>query len=207
MPIQYADFAVWQRRRLQGEVLEQQLSYWRGQLGDELPVLELPTDRPRPPEESHRGAELREYVSGAVLDSLGALAMREGATLYMTMLAAFCVLLHRHSGQTDIVIGSPVAGRNRRETEGLIGFFINSLVLRVDISGDPTFRELLTRVRTVTLEALSHQDIPFEKLVEELKPRRDPGRNPLFQVSFGAVEAAVSQLNLDGIEIGPAARV
>ena len=183
LPIQYADFAVWQRRRLQGEVLEEQLGYWKRQL-DGLPVLELPTDRPRPPVERYVGGHLNirlpERLSGAVR----ALTRREGTTLFITLLTAFQILLHRYSGQNDIVVGSPMANRTRREIEGLIGFFVNTLVMRVDLSGNPTFRDALQRVREVALGAYAHQDLPFERLVQELQPERNLSRNPLFQVLF-----------------------
>jgi amino acid adenylation domain-containing protein len=182
-PIQYADYAVWQRQWLQGSVLDQQLSYWKRQL-DRLPGLHLPTDRPRPALPTFQGAyELVTYPP-RLLRAVKELSHREDATLFMTLLAAFKVLLYRYTGQHDIVVGSPVANRNRPEVEGLIGFFVNMLVLRTDLSGNPTFRELLGRVRQVALDAYAHQDLPFEKLVEELQPERDMSLNPLFQVTF-----------------------
>ncbi|HVG20252.1 MAG TPA: condensation domain-containing protein, partial [Blastocatellia bacterium] len=184
LPIQYADFANWQRTRMTGEVLERQLAYWRGQLKGPLPVLELPTRGPRPSRVSTRGAERACRLGREITDALKSLSQREGVTLFMTLVAAFKVLLYRYSGQEDILIGTPIANRNRREVEGLIGLFINTLVLRTDLSGEPTFRELLGRVKEVSLEAYAHQDVPFERLVEELQPERDMSRSPLFQVMF-----------------------
>ncbi len=183
LPIQYADFAVWQREQLKGEKLEGLVSYWKNQLAG-MSVLQLPTDRPRPAVQSYRGAFQDLALPRALADALRALSQREGATLFMTLAAAFSTLLQRYTGQDDIVVGSYVASRDRAELEDLIGFFINSLVLRTDLSGDPTFRELLGRVREMALDAYAHQDMPFDKLVEELQPERDLGRNPLFQVSF-----------------------
>ncbi len=184
LPIQYADYAVWQRAWLAGEVLERQLAYWRERLAGAPAVLELPTDRPRPVVQSVRGAHHSTVLSPRVGQALRALSLREGATLFMTMLAAFQTLLRHYSGQEDIVLGSDVAGRAQAETEGLIGLFANHLVLRADLSGDPTFRELLARVRAVALEAYANQDIPFEKLVEALRPKRSLSYTPIFQVLF-----------------------
>jgi aspartate racemase len=189
LPIQYADYAVWQRQWLQGEVLEQQLAYWRQQLAG-VPVLELPTDRPRPTVKTSQGARQYFVLPENLGQALRALSQREGGTLFMTLLAAFQALLCRYTGQKDIVVGTPMAGRTRAETEPLIGFFLNTLVLRTDLSGNPSFRELLRQVREVCLGAYAHQDIPFEKLVEELQPRRDLSRTPLFQVMFTLQEAA-----------------
>ncbi|HEY2653114.1 MAG TPA: condensation domain-containing protein, partial [Solirubrobacteraceae bacterium] len=183
LPIQYADFAVWQRERLQGEKLAELVGYWKRQLAG-LPVLQLPTDRPRPPVLSYRGAFQELTVPPALTGALRALSQREGVTLFMTLFATFAVLLQRYTGQDDIVVGSYVASRDQAEMEELIGFFINSLVLRADLSGDPSFRTLLGRIREMALDAYAHQELPFEKLVEELQPERDLSRNPLFQVSF-----------------------
>ncbi len=183
LPVQYADFAVWQREKLQGEELERHLSYWRKQLAD-LPVLALPTDRPRQAVQSFEGATLYVKLAAALIAELKGFSRREGVTLFMTLLAAFQALVHRHTGQDDIVVGAPVANRNRAEIEKLIGFFVNALVLRTDLSGNPTFRQLLRRVREIVLDADAHQDLPFEKLVEELQPERNMYRNPLFQVSL-----------------------
>jgi len=182
--VQYADFAYWQRESVQGDRLDTQLEYWRRQLAGAPAALELPTDRPRPAIQTVRGAHHRFRVSADVTKSLKELSQREGATLFMTLLAAFKTLLYRFTGQHDIVVGTPIAGRNRIEIEGLIGFFVNTLVLRTDLSGQPTFQELLARVRQTALGASAHQDLPFEKLVEELQPERDLSRTPLFQVMF-----------------------
>ncbi|HEV7401552.1 MAG TPA: amino acid adenylation domain-containing protein, partial [Chthoniobacteraceae bacterium] len=183
LPIQYADFSEWQRDLLEGEVRHRQLAYWKKQLAD-LPVLQLATDRPRPAAQSYRGAHHAVHLPRPLTEALHALSHREGVTLFMTLLAAFQALLARYTGQEDIVIGAPIAGRNRGEIEGLIGFFVNSLVLRGDCSGDPTFLEFLHRVQRTALEAYAHQDLPFEMLVEDLQPERHLSRNPLFQVTF-----------------------
>ena len=201
LAVQYGDFAVWQRGWLQGEELEQQLVYWRRQLSGDLPTLELPTDRPRPAMQSYRGANLGFRLSPEVSAGLKELSRREGATLFMTLLAAFQTLLHRYSGQDDIVVGSPVAGRNYAETEGLIGFLVNTLSLRTDMSGEPTFVELLKRVKEVCLGAYAHQDVPFEKLVEELQPERDLSHTPLFQVMFAFESAAQHELRFEGLRL------
>ncbi|HET6230013.1 MAG TPA: amino acid adenylation domain-containing protein [Longimicrobiaceae bacterium] len=184
LPVQYADFAVWQREWLSGEVLDTQLGYWKRQLAGAPPVLELPADRPRPPVQSFRGATQRVALSRAATAALAELTRREGATLFMALLAAFDVLLARYAGTQDVVVGSPIAGRNRAEIEGLIGFFVNNLVLRTDLSGDPSFRELVGRVRETTLGAYAHQDLPFEKLVEEIGVERSLSHSPVFQVMF-----------------------
>jgi amino acid adenylation domain-containing protein len=183
LPIQYADFARWQREYLKGEVLEQQLDYWRKQLRD-LPRLELPTDRRRPAVQTHRGAWCPISLCQERTAAVRAFSRREGVTPFMTLLTAFNVFLHRYSGQDDIVVGIPIANRNRAEVEGLIGFFVNTLVLRTRLSGQLTFREALEQVKEVSLGAYTHQDLPFEMLVEKLHPDRDLSRNPLFQVTF-----------------------
>lgn len=183
LPIQYSDFAVWQRKWLQGGVIEKQLNYWEKQLYG-FSELRLTTDHPRPPVPTFGGDQLLVKLPRTLLAPLRELSGREGATLFMTLLAAFQVLLCRYSGQDDIVVGSPTAGRGRPEVEQLIGFFVNTMVLRTDCSGNPTFRELLARVREVTLEAYANHDVPFEKLVEHLRIERDLSRNPLFQVLF-----------------------
>ena len=203
LPIQYADFAHWQWQWLQGEVLEDQLAYWKQQLGGSLPVLELPTDRPRPAVQTFQGAIQSFVLPVTLTESLEGLSRQEGATLFMTLLTALKVLLYRYTGQEDIVVGSPVVNRNQVETEGLIGFFVNTLVLRSDLSGNPAFRELLGRVRKVTLEAHAHQDLPFEKLVEQLQPERDLSRNPLFQVMFVLQNAPMEALTLPGLVVNP----
>ncbi len=201
LSIQYADFAVWQREWLRGEVLEEQLSYWKGQLEGAPAVLELPTSRARSPVQSFRGATETVSISQSVADGIRGLGQHEGATLFMTLLAAFQVLLLRYSGQEDVVVGSPVAGRNRSEIEGLIGFFVNTLVLRTDLSGDPTFRELLGRVREVAIEAYAHEDLPFERLVEELNPERTLSHSPLFQIMMVLQNAADAGPRLAGVSV------
>ena len=205
LPIQYADYAIWQRQYLQGEVLQKQLAYWEQQLGNEPPVLKLPTDRPRPAVETFRGARRSFRVSPELAAALNALSRRENATLFMTLLAAYKILLHRYSSQDDIVIGSGIANRNRAEIEGLIGFFVNTLVLRTDLGDNPSFQELLARVREVTLAAYSHQDLPFEYLVEQLHPERNLNRNPLFQVVFILQNASTETFQLPGLTITPLA--
>jgi amino acid adenylation domain-containing protein len=191
LPLQYADYAVWQRKWLQAEVYETQLCYWRAQLSGAPPLLEIPTDRPRPVVRSHRGASQGIHLNAGTLEKLKDISRRHEVTLFMTVLAGFQALLSRWSGQDDIVVGTPVAGRTHGETEGLIGFFLNTLVLRTDFSGDPSFAELLKRVREVALEAYTHQDLPFERLVEEVQPERDLGSNPLFQVMLVLQKASV----------------
>ncbi|MBW4575234.1 MAG: amino acid adenylation domain-containing protein [Aphanothece sp. CMT-3BRIN-NPC111] len=200
LPIQYADFAVWQQQWLSGEVLETQLNYWKQHL-NRLPMLQLPTDRPRPAVATFQGAQQSFVLSKALTEALKALSQREGVTLFMTLLAAFKVLLHRYTGQDDIPVGSPIANRNREEIEGLIGFFVNTLVLRTDLSDNPSFRELLGRVREVTLGAYAHQDLPFEKLVEELQPDRNLSYNPLFQVVFQLQNAPMPALELPDLSL------
>ncbi|MBO0798593.1 MAG: amino acid adenylation domain-containing protein, partial [Blastocatellia bacterium] len=184
LPIQYADFAHWQRQWMEGEVLEKLLSYWKTQLSGATPVLELPTDRPRPAFQTFRGATQPINLPRELSDSLQVLSRREGVTLFMTLLAAFQTLLHRYSGQDDILVGSPIAGRTHATIEELIGFFVNTLVLRTDFFGDPTFQGILREVRKVTLEAYAHQDLPFEQLVDALQPDRALSHSPLFQVMF-----------------------
>ena len=203
LPIQYADYALWQRQWLQGEVLESQLSYWRKQLHGVPAILDLPKDHPRPAVKSDRGARLSIQLSRELTQGLKALSQKEGVTLFMTLLAAFKTLLYRYTGQTDIVVGSPIAGRNRTEIEDLIGFFVNTLVLRSDLSGTPTFRELLRRVRKTSLEAYEHQDLPFEKLVEELKPERSLSHSPLFQVMFVLQNTPDTAWRLEGLAVSP----
>ncbi|MBD2468775.1 non-ribosomal peptide synthetase [Nostoc sp. FACHB-145] len=196
LPIQYADFATWQRRWLQGEVLQTQLNYWKQQLGGNLPILELPSDRPRPVIQSNNGATRPLQLSKSLTEKLKDLSKQEGVTLFMTLLAAFKVLLYRYTQQEDIIVGTPIANRNRAEIEGLIGFFVNTLVLRTNLGNNPSFRELLHQVREVTLGAYAHQDLPFERLVEELQPGRDLSHNPLFQVMFILQNASTEVLHL-----------
>jgi non-ribosomal peptide synthetase component F len=200
LPLQYADFAAWQRAWLSGERLAAQLDYWRAQLAG-LEPLALPTDHPRPSVQGFRGATLPIELGAELTEALKALGRREGATLFMVLLAGFQALLGRYTGQDDVAVGSPIANRTRSELEGLIGFFVNSLVLRADLSGDPGFRALLGRVREATLGAYAHQDLPFEKLVEELQPARDPARNPLFQVMFALQNAPAPPLELPGLTL------
>ncbi|MBG1259055.1 amino acid adenylation domain-containing protein [Nostoc commune] len=206
IPIQYADFAQWQREWLQavGEngcsPLQTQLAYWQKQL-DGISVLNLPTDRVRPAAPTYRGAKQFLELPHSLTQALEALSYQEDVTLFMTMLAAFQTLLYRYTQQEDIVVGSAIANRNRSELEGLIGFFVNSLVLRSDLSGNPTFRELLNRVREVTLGAYTHQDLPFEKLVEELHPDRDLSRHPLFQIVFSLQNTPIEALELPGLKL------
>ena len=183
LPVQYADYAEWQRESLRGPFLERELAYWRKQLA-ELPPLQLPFDRPHPTEPSVDGEQEPVQLSAAVAAQLTAFSRAEGATPFMTLLAAFLVLLHRYSGQDDFAVGTPIANRPLRETDDLIGFFANTVVLRADFSGRPTFRELLARVRKTALEAYDHQAVPFERVVQDLAPERDVSRNPLFQVAI-----------------------
>ncbi|MEN3329818.1 MAG: hypothetical protein V7638_4625, partial [Acidobacteriota bacterium] len=203
LPIQYADYAVWQREWLTGEVLQEQIDYWKTKLAGAPPTLELPTDRPRPTIQQFQGAKQVCHLPAQLTERLKQISLDERVTLFMTLLAAFKVLLWRYTYQDDIVIGSPIANRTRAETEGLIGFFVNTLVLRTNLSGDPSFRELLKRVKEVALGAYNHQDVPFEKLVEELRPERDPSRNPLFQVSFALQNATRTRLELPGLTLSP----
>jgi amino acid adenylation domain-containing protein len=200
-PVQYADYAVWQREQLRGEVLDRQIGYWKERLAGAPALLELPTDRPRPPVQSHRGARERFDLPATLLDRLQALGRSEGATLYMVMLGAFQLLLSKYSGSEDVVVGSPIAGRTRREVEELIGFFVNTLVLRTDLSADPTFRELLGRVREGTLGAYEHQEVPFERLVAELQPERSLSHSPVFQVMFALQNADRSGSGLAGLRV------
>jgi amino acid adenylation domain-containing protein/non-ribosomal peptide synthase protein (TIGR01720 family) len=195
LPIQYADFTVWQRQWLTEEILESQLDYWKQQLAD-LPILQLPLDHPRPAVGTFRGARQCLVISKDLTEALKTLSQQEGVTLYMTLLAAFKTLLYRYTGQDDIVVGTFSANRNRPELEGLIGYFLNTLVLRTDMSGTPSFRELLKRVRQVTLGAYAHEDLPFEKLVQTLQPERNLSQNPLFQVAF-APQPPMPSLNSD----------
>lgn len=202
LPIQYADFACWQRAWLTGEVLEEQLAYWREQLAGMPHVFELPTDRPRPAVQSSSGSVETLRLNASLTGALKQLSRAEGVTLFMTLLAAFKILLSRYARREDIVVGAPIAGRNRAETEGLIGFFVNTLVLRTDLSGEPTFRELLARVRKVSLEAYAHQDLPFDKLVEELQPARNLSHMPLVQIVLALQNAPQDDFQLTGLTLG-----
>ncbi|MGH8772842.1 MAG: condensation domain-containing protein, partial [Burkholderiales bacterium] len=203
LPIQYADFAAWQREWLQGAVLAGQLGYWQEQLAGAPGLLELPTDHPRPAVQGFRGASVAVELEAELTQGLKALSQRAGVTLFMTLLGAFMVVLARYSRQEDIVVGSPIANRTHRQTEGLIGFFVNTLVLRVDLSGDPPFEELLSRVRRVALEAYAHQEVPFERVVEALQPERSLSHSPLFQVLFALQNLPVGELELPGLSLSP----
>jgi amino acid adenylation domain-containing protein len=184
LPIQYADFASWQRQWLQGEVLDEELIYWKKQLEGSAPELQLPTDQPRPLVQTHQGAQRSIKLAANLCQKLKELSREQDATLFMILLAAFQTFLYRYSGQDDIIVGSPIANRGRTEVEELLGFFINTLVLRTDFSGNPTFLELLARVRETCLQAYAHQELPFERIVEELQPGRNLSRNPIFEVMF-----------------------
>ncbi|HYG63544.1 MAG TPA: condensation domain-containing protein, partial [Thermoanaerobaculia bacterium] len=201
LPVQYADFAVWQRRWLTGEVLERQIGHWRHALAGVPPRLELTTDRPRPVVQSYRGATLPVLLPHPLAAAIAALGRQLGATPFMMLLAAFQTLLSRLTGQEDVVVGSPIAGRNRREIEGLIGFFVNTLVLRADLAGEPVFRQLVSRLRAAALAAYEHQDLPFERLVEELAPERSLAHSPLFQVVFALQNMPASSFELPGLAL------
>ncbi|HEY0510454.1 MAG TPA: amino acid adenylation domain-containing protein [Thermoanaerobaculia bacterium] len=202
LPIQYGDYASWQREKLQGEALAGELAYWRRQLDGLPPVLPLPTDRPRPAAMGFQGETRRGWISEDLTGGLRALSQDEGVTPFVTLLASFQILMSRYTGQEDLAVGIPVAGRRWVETEGLIGFFINTLVIRGDLAGDPPLRELLGRTREVVLEAQSHQDLPFEKLVEELRPERSLSHSPLFQVMFVFQNVPKTVLEVEELSLG-----
>jgi amino acid adenylation domain-containing protein/non-ribosomal peptide synthase protein (TIGR01720 family) len=201
LPIQYADFAYWQRQHMEDEALESQLTYWKRHLADIPTELVLPTDHPRLSFQSFRGAQQSRLLPRSLSKALETLSRQQGVTLFMTLLAAFQTLLSRYSGQDDIVVGTPIANRTRAEVEGLIGFFVNTLALRTSLAGNPQFQELLQRVREVALGAYAHQDLPFEKLVEELQPERSLSRNPVFQVMFSLENAPLPPLQLPGLTL------
>ncbi|AFZ01581.1 non-ribosomal peptide synthetase [Calothrix sp. PCC 6303] len=201
LPIQYVDFAAWQHQWLQGKELHRQLDYWRKQLGQNLPLLQLPTDKPRPAQLSHQGQKENFLLPLNLTQQLQILSQQEGVTLFMTLLAAFQTLLYCYSGQVDIRVGSPIANRNRPQLEKLIGCFINTLVLRTDLSNNPSFREILARVREVTLGAYTHQDLPFEKIIEELQPERYQNHLPLFQVWFVLQNYPLGALELPNLTL------
>jgi amino acid adenylation domain-containing protein len=203
LPIQYADFARWQREWLQGEVLESQLAYWEQQLRDQPLMLDLPTDRPRPAMQTWRGATETFSLPPDLAEQVRALSRDAGVTLFMTLLAAYQTLLRRYSGQEDISVGTAIANRNWQEIEALVGFFVNTLVMRTDLSGAPSFRELLKRVREVALGAYTHQDLPFEMLVDRLQPERDMSHTPLFQVALALQNAPSEPLELPGLTLTP----
>lgn len=201
IPMQYSDYAIWQLEQRDNRLLEPQLGYWREQLAGELPTLDLPTDYQRPPIQTHEGAQEKHQLSEVLVRRLKELSDSERVTLFMTLLAAFNVLLARYSGQTDIIVGAPIAGRNRAELEGIVGCFINSIVLRTDLQGPLSFRDLLSRVRKVALQAYENQDASFEQLLEELNPERDLSRTPLFQVYFNMIVQSSLPLQLTGLKV------
>ncbi|RKH42515.1 non-ribosomal peptide synthetase, partial [Corallococcus llansteffanensis] len=203
LPMQYARYAAWQRGWLQGDALARQVGYWKQKLGGAPPVLELPTDRPRPPERSIAGATHAFPLSRPLVEGLKSLAQREGASLFMVLLAGWQVLLSRYSGQTDLSVGAPIAGRTRSELEGLIGFFVNTLVLRTNVDGRASFRKLLAQVRETVLEAYEHQEVPFEKLVEALQPERSLSHTPLFQTMLTLQNVPMGELRLPGLALKP----
>ncbi|MET9959163.1 amino acid adenylation domain-containing protein [Streptomyces sp. NPDC006326] len=200
VPVQYGDFAVWQRDRMAGEVLERQLAYWERTLAG-VPVLELPSDRPRPAGWSGRGGAVEIDLPRELEAGVGALARRYGVTRFMVLLAVVQIVLGRWSGQQDVAVGTPVAGRGQVELERLVGLLVNTVVLRADLSGEPSFEEFLGRVREAVLGAFDHQEVPFERLVEQLRPERDPSRNPLFQVMFDVQESATGGPRVEGLEV------
>lgn len=201
LPVQYADYAHWRQETLAGGEMDRLLAYWRKQLAGAPEYLDLPGDRPRPAVQSFRGGTVTTVLSAALTDRLRQAGLREGATLFMTLLASFQVLLARYTRQTDIVVGTPIANRTTAQVENLIGFFVNMLPMRADLSGNPTFRDLLRQVRTAALEAYAHQEMPFEKLVEELRPARHAARSPLVQVAFGLQNTPASDLKLPGLKV------
>ncbi|HEX2208918.1 MAG TPA: amino acid adenylation domain-containing protein, partial [Longimicrobium sp.] len=205
LPVQYADFAVWQREQLRGQALDRQLAYWKDRLAGAPALLELPTDRPRPAAQTYRGAHVPVEIPPELVERIERLQRGEGATLYMVLLGAFAALLSKYSGSEDVVVGSPIAGRTRRETEELIGFFANTLALRTDLSGDPAFREVLRRVREATLGAYDHQEVPFEQLVAELQPERSLSHAPLFQVMLSLQTGDFAEAELAGVRATPVA--
>ena len=203
LPVQYADFAVWQRAWLSGQTLERQIAWWRERLAGAPPLLELPTDHPRAAAPDTRAGHVFRALPPETAQGVRALARREGATLYMVLLAALDLLLARWSGQEDVVVGTPIANRTRRETEGLIGFFVNTLALRTDLSGNPSFQALLGRVREGTLGAYQHQEVPFERLVEELQVERSLSHTPLFQVMFALNDVSGGMRPWGGVAVEP----
>ncbi|HEU5377016.1 MAG TPA: amino acid adenylation domain-containing protein [Ktedonobacteraceae bacterium] len=203
LPLQYVDYAFWQNQHLQGEVLTEHLVYWKEKLADSPSEIALPVDYPRPPVTTFRGASYVFNLPRELSENLRNFSRSENVTLFMTLLTAFQVLLTHYSGQQDIVVGTPIANRTRAETENLIGFFVNTLVLRTNLSGDPSFRKALGRVREVALEAYAHQDLPFERLVEEILPHRDPSHPPLFQVMFTLQNTPAVTIELDGLTLLP----
>ncbi|OLF04227.1 hypothetical protein BLA60_41785, partial [Actinophytocola xinjiangensis] len=202
LPVQYTDYAAWQRSSLQGDLLEGHVEFWRRSLAG-VELLELPTDRPRPSRRSGAGATCQFVVPAQTAGGLRDIARQYDASLFMVGMTALQMLLTRYTGQTDIAVGTPITGRNRTEVEELIGFFLNTLVIRGDLTGNPTFTDLLNQTREVTLDAFDHQDLPFEHLVEELAPERDLSRTPLFQVMFVQQNAPDTNWQLPGLDIKP----
>src|SRR5438270_8087351 len=200
LPIQYADYALWQRQWLQGARLEAQLAYWRERLAG-LEPLQLPTDHARPSVQSYRGAQQVLHLPASLQQQLQALSRQEGVTLFMTLLAGWLLVLQRYSGQSDLAVGTPIANRTQAELEGLLGFFVNTLVLRCQLEGQASGRQLLAHVREVTLGAYSHQEVPFERVVEALQPERELNRSPLFQVMFAGQQEVLPQQSWEGITL------
>ena len=203
LPVQYADYTLWQAQWLQGEVFVRQMEYWKKQLAGMPEVLELPTDKPRPAVSEHRGSMGRALLVGTYWEKMKSLSRQEGASVFMTVLAIYQVLLSRYAGQTDFGVGTPITNRSHVRLEGMIGFCVNTLIMRADLRGEPTFREVLERVKKATLEAFDHQDLPLEKLVEELSPERQVSGSPLFQVTFTLVNGAAASSALPGVEFRP----
>ena len=203
LPIQYSDYAVWQRERLEGERMRELGAWWAAALDGAPPRLRLPTDRPRPPVQRHAGAHHRLMLERELGTALLAHGRAQGATFFMTMLGAYAALLYRLSGQEDIVIGSPIANRDHVELAGMIGFLTNTIALRVRLAGNPSFREVVARARAAALSAYAHQELPFEKVVEAVAPARDAGHNPIFQANFRAAEAPRPELTLAGVRAVP----
>ncbi len=203
LPIQYADFTIWQRQWLQGEVRQNQIDYWKQQLAGTPPLLELPTDRPRSSVQTFLGRSFSFQIDSQLTQKLKLLSQKSGATLFMTLLAAFATLLFRYSGQEDILVGTPIANRNHQEIESLIGFFVNTLVMRTRMFGNPSFSKLLTQVRSYAMDAYTHQDVPFEQVVEGLQLERNLSHSPLFQVVFALQNAPMEQLEMPGLAIAP----
>ncbi len=201
LPLRYGVVAVWQRRWIQSEAAKAQFQYWTRQLGGSLPVLVLPTDRPRPPVQTTNGTQHVFQLSPSLSAALHALAQRSGVTLFMVLLAAFKALLYRYTQEDDLIVGTPMAGRTRAEVEELIGCFVNTLVLRTNMGGNPSFQELLQRVREMTLNAYEHQELPFEHLVEALQPQRHLSHHPLFQIMFVFQNTLLRPLQLPELNI------
>ena len=203
LAIQYADFAQWQRQWTEGEIARNQLAYWKEKLAGQLPKLRLPFDFSRDAADTYRGGHSSIKIPSQTSKELRSLCFKENATLFMGLLAAFKILLYRHSGMEDIIVGCPIANRNRTDIEGLIGCFLNTLALRTDLSGNPTFRELLAKVREVALGAFANQDIPFEKVLEEIKPDREIDHTPVFRAQFVLQNMPMGPINLPGLTIVP----